>query len=242
MCVVCMEVPVARLLRAARVVLREPKHAAAQAHTLAHSRGDSRVSIFHLFHVLAEESWMRSGLRRAGLDDDEVLARTLAHLDDETEVDDLLGDAVERLPNLSQVVAVALRRRSVESMFEQLGCTTADFLRALVRSSVGSDDDTLPGDGDSDVDVLFHDDDFTTMDCVVEILSDCFAIPQHFAIATMTRVHKTGSSVVKTCPASEARWRIEKGRAQALQAGMPLRISWRAHRRSSEPDHDDRMR
>lgn len=84
-----------------------------------------------------------------------------------------------------------------------------------------------------------HNDDFTTMEVVVQLLGDCFAIGETEAIAFMLRVHKNGSTVVKICPASEARTSIEKGRAKARTAAIPLRISWRPHTPRSEPDQDD---
>ena len=183
---------------------------------------------------------MADALQEAELDREALLARIDAKLDGEPEVDDLLRPAFAELEALPLLFGALFLTKAIDGLLVESGSSVPGFTRALVRTTGEEvEDGTLPEDVDEDVDIVFHDDDFTTMDRVVQILTECFAIPQLAAVAMMVRVHKTGSSVVKTCPASEARRRIEKGRAQALVAGMPLRISWRPHTPPSEPDYED---
>ena len=85
----------------------------------------------------------------------------------------------------------------------------------------------MPDDGEAAIDTVFHDDDFTTQEFVVRVLSQCFAIPEGRALSIMRTIHARGAVVVKALPASEARWRLQKGREMARREGMPLRISWR---------------
>ena len=125
-------------------------------------------------------------------------------------------------------MAATLRTPQIAALFSGLGGDVADLIRALVRLSAGTiDDESLPPDDDGEIAIVFHNDDFTTMDFVVRALNEWLAIPATEATALMLDVHRRGSVVVKTCPAREARWRIEKARRGALLWGMPLRITWR---------------
>ena len=228
----CSEPRVALLLREASREVGSVKDALAQAKTFALSRREGWVSIFHLFHVLVKQPPMTHALREAHVDRDALLARIVARLDAEPTVADLVAEGLEKkLGGTSQLLAEVLRAKAIELQLAELGASLVEIRRALVRAAGGtSDDDTLPDDRSGDVDIVFRDDDFTTMEFVVQVLHECFAIPADEARSVMLRVHEgRGSAVVRTCPATEARWRVEKGRAHAQRAGMPLRISWRPH-------------
>jgi len=236
----CSEPRLALLLRAASTAVASPRDALAQAKTFALSRREGWVSVFHLFHVLVEQPSMTNALRDAHVDRDALLGRIVRRLDDEPRVDDLVRDGLDKIEGLHVLLAGLLRTKAIDVLLTEMGGSVFSVMRGLVRSAGESvDDDTVPEDGDGDVDVVFHDDDFTTQEFVVGALEQCFAIPGTKALRLMLKVHRNGAAVVTTCAASQARWRLEKARSLALEAAMPLRISWRTHTPPSEPEQDD---
>lgn len=227
----CSEPRLALLLREASKEVGSVKDALAQAKTFALSRREGYLSVFHLFHVLVKQPSMTDALREIHVDREALLARIAARLDDEPTVADLVAEGLEKkVVGTSQLLAEMLRTKPIELQLTEMGASLFEIRRAIVRASGGTHaDDTVPDDRTGNVDIVFHDDDFTTMEFVVQVLHQCFAVPADEAASVMLRIHEGGgSAVVRTCPAVEARWRLEKARARALEAGMPLRISWRA--------------
>ncbi|MBQ7691178.1 MAG: ATP-dependent Clp protease adaptor ClpS [Muribaculaceae bacterium] len=74
--------------------------------------------------------------------------------------------------------------------------------------------------------VLFHNDDVTTMDFVVMLLMGVFGRPQEQAIYLMLKVHHEGKAVVGTYTYDIARSKTEKATRIAREAGFPLRITY----------------
>lgn len=70
--------------------------------------------------------------------------------------------------------------------------------------------------------VICHDDPVTTMDFVVEVLTQVFRLPTARAFELMLRVHHTGSAVVGRWPEAVAKARAERAQAKARAAGFPL--------------------
>lgn len=109
---------------------------------------------------------------------------------------------------------------------------TDAVLRALdVGPAPVAGDETIALRGaianDAEVEVVFFDDDFTTMELVVEILRDCFQLTPAAAQQAMMMVHESGQHVVARLPAHEAKHRIGIARATASRSGAPLRIGIR---------------
>ena len=73
--------------------------------------------------------------------------------------------------------------------------------------------------------VTFHNDPFTTMELVVEILKTVFGKTEVDASVVMMRAHSEGSMDIGTMPASEAREKIAKALERAAAEGAPLRIT-----------------
>ena len=73
--------------------------------------------------------------------------------------------------------------------------------------------------------VVLHNDDYTTMDFVVEILCSVFRKKQEEAIKIMLSVHETGRGDCGIYPAEVAETKVSIVHGRARAAGFPLRCS-----------------
>lgn len=73
--------------------------------------------------------------------------------------------------------------------------------------------------------VIMHNDDFTSMDFVVDILRDIFHKEETEAVRLMLMVHEIGSAAVGTYPYDIAATKIEAAAARAAQEGYPFRMT-----------------
>lgn len=74
--------------------------------------------------------------------------------------------------------------------------------------------------------VIFHNDDFTTMDFVVKVLIEVFYKSQSEATTIMMAVHEHGQGVVGLYSYDMAVSMSNKATAMAREAGFPLRITY----------------
>ena len=72
--------------------------------------------------------------------------------------------------------------------------------------------------------VIMLNDDFTTMEFVVEILTDIFHKDQISAHAIMMNVHKNGQAVVGKYPYDIAATRVDAALSRARAEGFPFRM------------------
>lgn len=79
-------------------------------------------------------------------------------------------------------------------------------------------------------DVIFLNDDFTTMDFVVEVLKKVFFHNGTVATTIMLTIHKKGSCVVGTYNLDIAQSKQQKAIEMAQKAGFPLRIKLQPHK------------
>lgn len=77
----------------------------------------------------------------------------------------------------------------------------------------------------SDYDVVFHNDDFTTMEFVVKVLRHVFFIPAEDSVDIMLTVHNSGSAVVGTYPFDIARSKAQAAMRMARAEGFPLNVT-----------------
>ena len=77
--------------------------------------------------------------------------------------------------------------------------------------------------------VVFHNDDFTTMDFVVEVLRVHFHKPDAEAVHVMLTVHKKGAAVAGVYPRDVAETKVARVMQDARKRGMPLLLT-------TEPD------
>ncbi|HSU14477.1 ATP-dependent Clp protease adaptor ClpS [Longimicrobium sp.] len=73
--------------------------------------------------------------------------------------------------------------------------------------------------------VLLHNDDYTTMEFVVEMLTRFFDLTATDATRVMLQVHHLGVGVAGTFTRDEAETRIERVTAEAEAAGFPLLLT-----------------
>lgn len=73
--------------------------------------------------------------------------------------------------------------------------------------------------------VVFHNDDFTTMDFVVMVLKEVFYKSEMEAITIMMDVHKKGEGHVGTYPYDLAVSKRNKATSMARDEGFPLKIT-----------------
>ena len=73
--------------------------------------------------------------------------------------------------------------------------------------------------------VLLHNDDYTTMDFVVEILCTVFRRSQEDAVRIMLAVHQRGRAECGVYPAEVAETKVSIVHGRARAAGYPLRCS-----------------
>lgn len=73
--------------------------------------------------------------------------------------------------------------------------------------------------------VVMHNDDFTTMEFVVEVLIDIFHKDEVTAQAIMLNVHKTGKAVVGKYPYDIATTKVNAALSRAKSEGYPFRMT-----------------
>lgn len=73
--------------------------------------------------------------------------------------------------------------------------------------------------------VLMHNDDYTTMEFVVEVLQDIFHKPPTEAEKIMLTIHFQGVGHCGTFPYAIAETKADQARLKARKAGFPLRCS-----------------
>jgi ATP-dependent Clp protease adaptor protein ClpS len=73
--------------------------------------------------------------------------------------------------------------------------------------------------------VLMHNDDYTTMEFVIEILQEIFNKPFTEAEKIMLTIHFQGVGHCGTYPYAIAETKTEQARQRAREAGFPLRCS-----------------
>ncbi|MBQ9645643.1 MAG: ATP-dependent Clp protease adaptor ClpS [Prevotella sp.] len=74
--------------------------------------------------------------------------------------------------------------------------------------------------------VLFHNDDFTTMDFVVKVLTEVFFKSGEEAEALMLQIHHSGKAVVGIYTYDIAVSKTGKATQMARTAGFPLRVTY----------------
>ena len=73
--------------------------------------------------------------------------------------------------------------------------------------------------------VLFHNEDFTTMDFVTEVLQTVFGKSVEEAVSLMMKVHREGHAVVGIYSYDVAMTKASLATAMARQEGFPLHIT-----------------
>jgi ATP-dependent Clp protease adaptor protein ClpS len=73
--------------------------------------------------------------------------------------------------------------------------------------------------------VIFHNDDFTTMEFVTDVLRSVFNKPADEAVTLMMRVHREGQAVVGVYSYDIAMTKASMARSMARDEGFPLQVT-----------------
>jgi ATP-dependent Clp protease adaptor protein ClpS len=73
--------------------------------------------------------------------------------------------------------------------------------------------------------VFLHNDDYTTMEFVVEVLTSDFSKPQEVAVGIMLKVHEEGKAVAGIYSSDIAESKILKVTEKARKSGFPLKLT-----------------
>ena len=73
--------------------------------------------------------------------------------------------------------------------------------------------------------VIFHNDDFTTMEFVTDVLRTVFGKPADEAVVLMMKVHREGQAVVGIYSYDVAMTKASIATSRARDEGFPLRIT-----------------
>ena len=73
--------------------------------------------------------------------------------------------------------------------------------------------------------VIMHNDDFTTMDFVVDVLRDIFRKEEAEAVRLMMLVHESGRASVGSYPYDIAVTKVQAATARAKEEGFPFRLT-----------------
>ena len=73
--------------------------------------------------------------------------------------------------------------------------------------------------------VIFHNDDFTTMEFVTEVLRQVFNKPADEAVTLMMKVHREGQAIVGVYSYDVAMTKAAQATAMARREGFPLNIT-----------------
>lgn len=73
--------------------------------------------------------------------------------------------------------------------------------------------------------VLLHNDDYTTMEFVVEVLTSDFSKPHEEAVGIMLKIHHEGKAVAGIYPYDIAESKIAKVTEKARRSGFPLKLT-----------------
>ncbi|MBQ9556367.1 MAG: ATP-dependent Clp protease adaptor ClpS [Muribaculaceae bacterium] len=73
--------------------------------------------------------------------------------------------------------------------------------------------------------VIFHNDDFTTMEFVTDVLIQCFDKTTDEAVSLMMKVHREGLAIVGIYSYDVAMTKAAQATSRARSEGFPLRIT-----------------
>lgn len=73
--------------------------------------------------------------------------------------------------------------------------------------------------------VVFHNDDFTTMEFVTHVLQTVFSKPADEAVSLMMKVHREGLAVVGVYSYDTAMTKVSQATVMARREGFPLKIT-----------------
>jgi ATP-dependent Clp protease adapter protein ClpS len=228
---------VVRLENASPEVLGAVVSAARRANKEGRTPGDADLLV-----GLLQLDGLRSGLARIGVDLkalDDALARHVAASVRETWYRRLLpriaqgavteaGARAQRagLPKLSAAFLFATLAERADADPLARALASAGFSLASFRWWAAHGEAVPAQIPDANrVELTLHDDPFTPMAVVVDVLVQVFGLPKDEARARMREAHENEQASLGTHPVDEARAKLADARARANAVAAPLRIS-----------------
>jgi ATP-dependent Clp protease adaptor protein ClpS len=215
-----------------------------QASTLAASRQHASVTVAHVLLAMVDAEWFAAALHAAAADPELLRERLEASVISvprarpgrrggrSSELDDIVR--LSKLRASTAGHAIASGRHFIFTVAQDLGVARAfadagvqlpPLLRHLSSGHADPGEDA-PGE-EGDLAIVFHDDDWTTMEFVVGLLTQVFGLSPALATKVTFSVNSGEERVIGTLDAEEARTRVATARVRADEASMPLRISLR---------------
>ncbi len=211
------------------------------AATMAKESGHGEVTTSHLLRVLVRRDHIADAFAAAGADIDAIEAvlekdlatvRTLEGADMPLATDGIqrvLRNAVTTAQSAGFVVDEA---SVIRSMYREGDMGTLRALQAskrtrseLLGALFNRKKTARPKAGEKQI--VLYDDDVTTMEQVVSLLTEVFGFDFDSAREQMFEVHLLGESVIATRPAAEADELVERAHAFVRKMGAPLRVAVR---------------
>lgn len=123
---------------------------------------------------------------------------------------------------IAAIVVDLLRHASVRTALHAADVNRYDLLYAYVHGHAPSM--TTFDRSDAEVEVIFHDDGYSTQQFVMEVLQEAFKLGEASAKKKMFEVHEKGLAIVHTLPRDLAMAAVISARGAARDQLMPLRI------------------
>lgn len=216
-----------------------------RATALATALGDRVVRPEHALGVVTREPFFVDAIARLGADAiriDDAVVKWLKELDrgsgrpptrlsnDLIVINDYARFVASRArPGLAQPVAFVVRLLSnphVMALLGHSGADATDIAYVIVHGEAPSDVAAHVAN-DAKVEIVFHNDDFTTQEFVVYALTELLGLPEMVARKAMLDIHHGGDCGVATMTTRDARAKRAQIVAAARKVGMPLRVSLR---------------
>jgi ATP-dependent Clp protease adapter protein ClpS len=202
-----------------------------EAISLASNRGHHRVKVDHFLRVLAEQHWLSAPSSLSRVLDERLepsstpttepsLSEELAVLVAKSKVYARMG---RRAATSDMLLCIALREDAVQVVFEQAGMDPEVLLQRLAHGDAIVPNTPTTGA----VDVIFHNDDFTPVELVKELMEQKFQLTPNESKAAIATAQDEGECVVARLPADEAYVRVNEARLRAREMRLPLRITTR---------------
>jgi ATP-dependent Clp protease adaptor protein ClpS len=225
--------PFASMLEAARFDTQPIRELYSAAAAVARERSHDRVLVEHALLSWAEMPRFSRALSLVGANPTEVHAildlfatngspsARLANVEQLIQLAAVHANVSRRRDlDVERVVVDVLRTDTAKRALADADVVRADLLFAYVHGVADTD-----GDHEGSVEVVFHNDDYTTMEAVVAVLMEAFDYDEDRAAQLTRDIDKDGSAVAFAGDAADAKRRVRKARGVVRDRLMPLRMT-----------------
>ncbi len=195
----------------------------------ARQRGADRLTPLHVLYGCLQVESVTDAVRRAGGDPDALESDALDRIGDRTPELVRDGELV-----LARVWVTARRHERPATIVDLWTCLLRTTLRPTIDARVDgrvvavalahrASEPEITGTGD--VLVVLRNDDYSSFELVIEVLTSVFGTSEDEARRLALHVHETGRGVVGRFSVGDARAKIADARNRASEHGAPLWIA-----------------